>query len=58
MEIGKQGNDNHQAAKAMKTLHFPLFYKTLQELRMLFNVTLNCQVAKIVMNSDSQFSKL
>ena len=50
MEIGKRGNDNHQAAKAMKTLHFPLLYKTLQELRMLFNVTLNCQVAKIVMS--------
>ena len=32
--------------------------KTSQELRMLSNVTLNCQVAKIVMNSDSQWSKL
>ena len=32
--------------------------KTLQELRMLSNVTLNCQVTKIVMNSGSQLSEL
>ena len=32
--------------------------KTSQELRMLSNVTLNCQVAKIVMNSGSQLSVL
>ena len=32
--------------------------KTSQELRMLSNVTLNCQVAKIVMNSCSQLSEL
>ena len=32
--------------------------KTSQELWMLSNVTLNCQVAKIVMNSDSQLSEL
>ena len=32
--------------------------KTSQELRMLSNVTLNCQVAKIVMNSGSQLSEL
>ena len=32
--------------------------KTSQELRMLSNATLNCQVAKIVMNSGSQLSEL
>ena len=32
--------------------------KTSQELRMLSNVTLNCQVTKIVMNSGSQLSEL
>ena len=32
--------------------------KASQELRMLSNVTLNCQVAKIVMNSGSQLSEL
>ena len=32
--------------------------KTSQELRMLSNVTLNCKVAKIVMNSGSQLSEL
>ena len=32
--------------------------KTSQELRMLSNVTLNCQVAKIVMNTGSQLSEL
>ena len=32
--------------------------ETSQELRMLSNVTLNCQVAKIVMNSGSQLSDL
>ena len=35
-----------------------LFLQTSQELRMLSNVTLNCQVAKIVMNSGSQLSEL
>ena len=34
------------------------FNKTSQELRMLSNATLNCQVAKIVMNSSSQLSEL
>ena len=32
--------------------------KTLQELRMLSSVTLNCQVTDIVMNSGSQLSEL
>ena len=32
--------------------------KTSQELRMLSSVTLNCQVAKIVMESGSQLSEL
>ena len=32
--------------------------KTSQELRMLSNVTLDCQVAKIVMNSGPQLSEL
>ena len=32
--------------------------KTSQELRLLSNVTLNCQVAKIVINSGSQLSEL
>ena len=32
--------------------------KTSQELRMLSSVTINCQVTKIVMNSDSQLSEL
>ena len=32
--------------------------KTLQELRILSSVTLNCQVAKIVMDSGSQLSEL
>ena len=32
--------------------------KTLQELRMLSSVTLDCQVTKIVMDSGSQFSEL
>ena len=32
--------------------------KTSQELQMLSNVTLNCQVAKIVLNSGSQLSEL
>ena len=32
--------------------------KTLQELRMLSSVTLNCQVTNIIMNSGSQFSEL
>ena len=32
--------------------------ETSQELRMLSNVTLNCQVAKVVMNSGSQLSEL
>ena len=32
--------------------------KTSQEMRMLSNVTLNCQVAKIVMNLGSQLSEL
>ena len=32
--------------------------KTLQELRMLSSVTINCQVKKIVMNSGSQLSEL
>ena len=36
----------------------PFLVQTSQELRMLFNVTLNCQVAKIVMNSGSQLSEL
>ena len=35
-----------------------IYLKTSQELRMLSNVTLNCQVAKIVMNSGSQLSEL
>ena len=34
------------------------YYKTSQELRLLSNVTLNCQVTKIVMNSGSQLSEL
>ena len=38
------------------TQHF--LFKTSQELRMLSNVTLNCQVAKIVMYSGSQLSEL
>ena len=33
-------------------------YKTLQELRMLSSVTLNCQVTKIVIDSGSQLSEL
>ena len=33
-------------------------YKTLQELRMLSSVTLNCLVTDIVMNSGSQLSEL
>ena len=32
--------------------------ETLQELQMLSSVTLNCQVTKIVMNSDFQSSEL
>ena len=32
----------------------PLPFQTSQELRMLSTVTLDCQVTKIVMNSDSQ----
>ena len=32
--------------------------ETSQELRMLSSVTLNCQVAKIVVNSGLQFSEL
>ena len=32
--------------------------KTLQELRMLSSVSLNCQVTKIVMNSGAQLSEL
>ena len=32
--------------------------KTLQELRMLSSVTINCQITKIVMNSGSQLSVL
>ena len=32
--------------------------KTLQELRLLSSVTINCQVTKIVMNSGSQLSEL
>ena len=32
---------------------FSTVFKTSQELQMLSNVTLNCQVAKIVMNSGS-----
>ena len=32
--------------------------KTLQELRMLSNVTLDCHVTQIVMNSGSQMSEL
>ena len=32
--------------------------KTLQDLRMLSSVTINCQVTKIVMNSGSQLSEL
>ena len=32
--------------------------KTLQELRMLSSVTINCQITKIVMNSGSQLSDL
>ena len=35
-----------------------LLDKTLQELRMLSSVTVNCQVTKIVMNSGSQLSEL
>ena len=35
-----------------------LFRKTLQELRMLSSVTINCQVAKIVMNPGCQLSVL
>ena len=35
-----------------------IYDKTSQELRMLSTVTLNCQVTKIVTNSDSQLSKL
>ena len=34
------------------------FVQTSQELRMLSSVTLNCQVTKIVMDSDSQLSEL
>ena len=34
------------------------FLKTSQELQMLSSVTINCQVTKIVMNSDSQLSQL
>ena len=36
----------------------PLPSKTLQELRMLSSVTLNCQVTEIVMNSDCHLSEL
>ena len=32
--------------------------QTSQELRMLSSVTINCQITKIVMNSDSQLSEL
>ena len=32
--------------------------KTLQELRMLSSVTINCQVTKIVINPDSHLSVL
>ena len=38
---------------------FKVLLKTSQEeLQMLSNVTLNCQVTKIVMNSSSQLSEL
>ena len=51
---------------SVKFVYFPLLNdnnkgslkKTSQELRMLSNVTLNCQVAKIVINSGSQLSEL
>ena len=33
-------------------------FKTLQELRMLSSVTIDCQITKIVMNSGSQLSEL
>ena len=36
----------------------PHSLKTLQELRMLSSVTINCQITKIVMNSGSQLSEL
>ena len=39
-------------------LNFGEIIKTLQELRMLSSVTINCQVTKIVMNSGSQLSEL
>ena len=35
-----------------------LLQQTLQELRMLSSVTINCQITKIVMNSGSQLSEL
>ena len=38
--------------------YFNTEIKTLQELRMLSSVTLNCQVTKIVMDSGSQLSEL
>ena len=43
---------------AVRLLIAPIFRKTLQELRMLSSVTINCQVTKIVMNSGFQLSEL
>ena len=43
---------------SMKNQVHDSFDKTLQELRMLSNGILNCQVTKIVLNSGSQLSEL
>ena len=47
-----------QKAQNIFLIKHVLKLKTSQELRMLSNVTLNCQVAKIVMNSGPHLSEL
>ena len=49
---------NCQKCKKMNIFFSSNLLKTSQELRMLSSVTLNCQVTKIVMNSDCHFSEL
>ena len=53
-----QGSEGDATATVSEMYPGNQISKTSQELQMLSSVTINCQVTKIVMNSDSQLSEL
>ena len=58
MNDRKIANGRISVPKSDESENGLMVLKTLQELRMLSSVTLDCRVTKIVMNSGSQLSVL